>query len=310
MHRSSKKILIRLVWIVLLVVALVCTIHLLLRWEKGREVQSLQQAAIAAEFAHLSPGEMEEMRANPPGGRYIVRTTGSCAGAITFTPTKDPKSSKDSILVSGTVAITGIVPASPLLVTLPSQPLPSTTWSEENPMADKTERLTSSGSVSIMGVTSPELFAARIPSQRLVHELRDDGWQVARITGVFYWFDSSGRRASPGDLPAELQAAAEDCEVQERLASTLMKRLDAMPWNATNVERLRAGLLEKLKDDIAKLRTLRARFDWQALKSGLPGYPSFVTREANLAWQWGSSPTIQPPSSAPSMVKVELEPTK
>ena len=304
MRRSFKKGLKRAVLAGCLIAAIAYAVFYLRQWDSAREQQDLTRATVSARFAELSPGDLEKMRANPPVGAFAVRTTGSCVGRVIFSGTNN------EVSVSGTVVVTGITPPSALLATLPKQPLPSTTWSEQNPMADQKETLAMSGSVGIMGVTVPELFAARIPPQTFTHQQRADGWQVARIKGLFYWFDASDRHAAAAELPPELQAAAEDVEVQERLARSLVKQVEKMPWNATNAEKLRQKLLDNLKDDLVKLKSLRARLDWLSIKSGIPGYPSFVTTEAILAWQWGSTPTIQPPPSAPSMVKVELDPAQ
>ena len=98
--------------------------------------------------------------------------------------------------------------------------------------------------------------------------------------------------------------------MQERRAGSLQKRSDLMPWNATNADVLRQALLKNLSKELVALHNAKSHLALLAFKSGIPGCPTFVTNQADLSWQWGSSPMLRPPAPAPKDGRVELEPVQ
>ena len=269
-------------------------------WHQSQESVNQAKAVAAAKFAALSQRDLEGLRADPPTGIFVIRTPGTCSGNLIFSR------------VDGATMLSGSVTASTSVTLIPpSQPLPNpASWSKSSPFSETDRIPLIGGSLSAMAPPALEAFAASIPSQKLVHRKRSDGWEVARITGTFYWFNGSDRRAPVSDLPVELRESAEQVEMQERRTLALQRRIELIPWNSTNVETLRQSMLANLSNEIIRLHNLKAHLSAMAFKSGIPGCPSFVTKEADLAWQWGSSPTLYAPPPAPQEAKVELEPVQ
>jgi len=272
----------------------------LIYWHKMESQREKAQAAAAQEFASFSAEDVEKMRVRPPSGSYIVRTSGSCSGKVIFTK-RGP-----ATIVSGSTTAAGELPAQILLAAGQSANV-SGRWVDGTPFSAGVSPLTG-GSVNVSAGTPNDAFSGRIPPQPLTYHRRDDGWQVARISGTFFWYDAASTRAPSNTLPEEIQAAAEDVEKQARLTYNLKKRIDLMPWNATNADKLRQRLLGDLKAELVRLHNLEVHMAWVSVRQGIPGYPSLVTKEADLAWQLGCPPTLQPPQPTEVSAKVELRP--
>ena len=243
-----------------MIAALIGSGILLFQWQQAEGVRSRRQANIAAQFAELSPQQVEGMKAKNPEGPFGVRTSGTYSGQLVFG------------------------------------------GDENNP--------TVSGSVSMTGLSPREGFAATIPAQSFSSRQRPDGSRVAHLKGIFYWYDSSNERATSSDLPVELQTEAEELEMQLRRQHSLGRRIDALPWNATNVDKVRPQLMEELRTLMLATQHTEAHLEKVAIKAGLPGIPSYITREAELTYKWGSTPTLQAPSPVPAETRVELDPVR
>lgn len=283
------------------VVALAAGVSSLMSWHKAQVRLEKAQAAVARQFASFSAEDVEQMRVRPPSGSFIVRTSGSCSGRFSFT------ASATVTMVSGSVTAAGALPAQIFLGQSPSL---NGRFVDGTPFSTGGGPLgapVTGGSVNIGSGIPGDAFAGWIPPQPLVHHRCEGGWQVARVKGTFFWFDEAGSRAPYTTLPESIQSAAEEIEKQGRVALGLKKRIDLMPWNATNGDKLRQKLLADLKQELIKLHNLEAHMVWISVRQGIPGYPSLVTDEAEIAWQLGSPPIVRPPASSGSL-KIELRP--
>jgi hypothetical protein len=220
--------------------------------------------------APTAPLDIESMRTLPPGGDYTAKTTGTCRGVIHFTTASSEQPAK--AMISGSLMSLGLT----------------------------------AGQV----METSDFFAAHIPPQPLQHTLREDGWQVAIITGTFYWYEPKRPKASYKELPQPLQAAAEEIEHAEDDIRSTQQRLSALSLKAVNSDDLRKELEESLKTSLIRYNNLEAFFEKASTRLFIPRRPNLITHEAVLTYQWGSTPVLEPPASEKSKARIELKPAE